>query len=915
MNAVGRDHELAAIASFFDAESVGTRFLMLEGEPGIGKTTLWRAGIEKAEASGYRVLSSSAAGAETQLAFTSLRDLLSDAFDKVADELPSPQRHALAVALLREDPGDQKLEQGTIAVGLLSTLGRLVRSAPILLAVDDVHWMDAASAAVLRYALRRLTQERIAALFTRRRDALDLLELDRLERERLSIFEVGPLSLGATGRILNERLGVRYARPTLHRVHEASGGNPFYSLELARALGESSDSLPQGAPLPVPTSLRQLVEGRLVALPRPTLDALAFASALSRPTVPILCAALGEDATPLLEPAIEAHVVDVQGHAVNFVHPLFAAAVYSLSSPRQRSLHARLAEVVADDEERVRHLALAIERPDAAVATALDDAAQTAAARGALDSAAALAEQAIRFTPDDERSTFPQRQLAAAEFLARAGSRQRAREVINTAWTAATGPDRARVALGLAWWGLADSPTRIAALEEAVLDAQGDARLLAQVHALLGCVLHPEIDVAAAEHHAALALELAERVGDPAILVLVLSLAEHIDFYAGRGVDLGRIERALELEALGANAWGEIGPTRFFRGHQLLATGELDAARSTFEALAAEGEHRGDSGYADVLVGLAVVEAHAGNLTRAQQLADDAREIVRDVDDAMEAWCHWPLALVAAMRGDAERARAVGTRALELADRTGSQLLQAHVSSALGLLELSLENTKAACSHLYEAARLVAKMRLREPGLVPFVPDLVETLVAIGEVEAAEAATAEFEEQARRLAREVALAGAARCRGLILASRGDLEAAVDVLEAARRLAAGVGQPFELARALLALGTVQRRARQKRAARETLNRALSILDQLGAKLWAEKTWAELGRIGGRAPSTGGLTPTERRIADLVAEGKTNKEVASVLVVADRTVESALTQIYRKLDVRSRTELAHKLSGQI
>src|SRR5438445_333735 len=200
MNAVGRDHELAAIASFFDAESVGTRFLMLEGEPGIGKTTLWRAGIEKAEASGYRVLSSSAAGAETQLAFTSLRDLLSDAFDKVADELPSPQRHALAVALLREDPGDQKLEQGTIAVGLLSTLGRLVRSAPILLAVDDVHWMDAASAAVLRYALRRLTQERIAALFTRRRDALDLLELDRLERERLSIFEVGPLSLRASAR-------------------------------------------------------------------------------------------------------------------------------------------------------------------------------------------------------------------------------------------------------------------------------------------------------------------------------------------------------------------------------------------------------------------------------------------------------------------------------------------------------------------------------------------------------------------------------------------------------------------------------------------------------------------------------------------------------------------------------------------
>jgi DNA-binding NarL/FixJ family response regulator len=265
------------------------------------------------------------------------------------------------------------------------------------------------------------------------------------------------------------------------------------------------------------------------------------------------------------------------------------------------------------------------------------------------------------------------------------------------------------------------------------------------------------------------------------------------------------------------------------------------------------------------------------------------------------------------LRGDAATARTLGAEGLRLADQFGDPLIQAKIPAALGLLELSLGNAPAARSHLAETARLVANAGIGEPGIVPFVPDLVEALVGVGELEAAATATGELEEQGRRLARRLAIAGALRCRGIIASARGNLAEAIDALEAARDATAPAGQPIELARTLLALGRAQRRQRRRSAARETLTEAVAIFDRLGARLWSEQTRAELARIGGRSPSTGELTPGEQRIAELVAEGKTNKEVAAILVVADRTVESALTQIYRKLDVRSRTQLARKLAG--
>jgi DNA-binding NarL/FixJ family response regulator len=166
------------------------------------------------------------------------------------------------------------------------------------------------------------------------------------------------------------------------------------------------------------------------------------------------------------------------------------------------------------------------------------------------------------------------------------------------------------------------------------------------------------------------------------------------------------------------------------------------------------------------------------------------------------------------------------------------------------------------------------------------LPDAIEALAALGRTDEAEA-----------------LGPVGRGRGLVLAARGDHEAALAALEQAQD-----ALPFERARTLLALGAEQRRARQRRAARASLQAALATFDALGASLWSAKARAELGRIGGRAPSSGELTPAERRVAELVAAGHTNREVAETLVLSVHTVEAALTQAYRKLGVRSRTELA-------
>jgi len=243
-------------------------------------------------------------------------------------------------------------------------------------------------------------------------------------------------------------------------------------------------------------------------------------------------------------------------------------------------------------------------------------------------------------------------------------------------------------------------------------------------------------------------------------------------------------------------------------------------------------------------------------------------------------------------------------------ERTGDRWSEIRCRSVLGLIALSLDQPQAACDWL-EPLGFTEAMGLREPGVFPYVPDQVEALVGVGELDHATTLTDRLEEQGLDRDRALALGTAARCRGLIDAARGDLPGAAAQLERSLELLERAASPFELARSSLTAGEIGRRMKQKRSAREDLDLAHAIFEEIGAPLWAERTRRELARIGGRAPTSTGLTPTEGQIARLVAEGRTNREVAEALFVSVHTVEANLKRVYRKLDVRSRTELARKL----
>ena len=292
---VGRDEELAAIARFLGEDPRPASALVLEGEAGIGKTTLWREATEQAAARAYLVLAARPAEADEQLSYAAVGDLLAGVLDQVLAELPAPQRSALEVALLLVDRPDPAPDRGTIAFAFLSGLRALARDTPVALAIDDVQWLDPPSAELVRFAAQRLADAPVRLLVAKRGvgGGPAPLELERALPHRVARLSVGPLSLGALHELLRTRLGTSFARPTLRRLHEASGGNPFYALEMARALNDRGGRVDPGLPLPIPAAFEDLLGSRLRALPEPTREALLVAAISSETTLTLLETALG----------------------------------------------------------------------------------------------------------------------------------------------------------------------------------------------------------------------------------------------------------------------------------------------------------------------------------------------------------------------------------------------------------------------------------------------------------------------------------------------------------------------------------------------------------------------------------------------------------------------------------------------
>jgi AAA ATPase domain len=498
---VGREDELGSLHAFIGEAGGPLAALVFEGEAGIGKSTLWLAGLEHARTRGLRVLSSRPAEAERSLAHVGLGDLFADVLDDVLPALTAPRRRALEVALLREEASGDPVDDRALAVTVHDVLQILSEREPILIAVDDVQWLDPSSSSALAFALRRLDENEVLVLLARR--LVDGGQPSGLEQalipERVQRLPVGPLSVGALHRFLRGRLDRTFARQTLLRIHERSGGNPFLALELARILDVNIDP-PQ--PLAVPESLEELVRARISGLPSSTREALALASALGTTSESFLeRAGVAPDA---LDPAAVAHVIERENGTIRFTHPLLSSVLYRDLGAERRSVHGRIAAIVEDPLVRARHLALSRDAPDADVAVLLDGAARLAADRGASAVAAKLAEQALRLTSPDEHGERQRRALATARAHQAAGEWTRARAITTDLLAEVEiGSVRAEALLLLA--ELESGDDRPALLEAALREAASSPALQSIVHCRLAWALRSK----GGSEHARAALELA----------------------------------------------------------------------------------------------------------------------------------------------------------------------------------------------------------------------------------------------------------------------------------------------------------------------------------------------------------------------------------------------------------------------
>jgi DNA-binding CsgD family transcriptional regulator len=909
---VGREEELGVLEALLDTRAAahGSTAVALEGEAGIGKSTLWQEAVAAAQARGLRVLTARAAETERNFAHAGLGDLLDELLPEVLPALTPPQRRALEVTLLVADEEGTPADPRALSVAVRSALQPFAEEG-LVLAIDDLQWLDAPSARALAFAVRRLQETRLLLIWTRRLDrrrTASPLE-EAIEPDNIQRVPVGSLSVGALHRIVVSRFGRPLPRPRLLRLHEVSGGNPFYALELARALGSEDGRRDPTQPLPVPERLEELLAARLGSFTGATRNALVLAAADARLTPAQLQAAGIEPAA--LDPALSERVVELTHGAVRFTHPLLASVLYQgLARGERRLAHRRLAEVAEESVAQARHLALSSDEPDSELAAELERAATAAAAHGTPIVAAELGEHALRLTPPGDCADADRRVAATALAHLAAGERARARVLAAELLARSTpGAQRARALVLRAGVEAGDIQRTIALLQEALGEAEEEAALQARIHRELSLRIRFTSGLRVAEQHARTAVALADQLDDDALRASARSSLALIRFNGGKPKALRLAEEAYELAA--ALPRPELAvDAGFALAHVLYWSCELDRARSLLEHLDVVWSERDEYLSASALWYLALVELRAGRLALAGEYAQRSREIGRqygrEEEDETPQDLH-PNTLVAAHRGELEHARELAELSVRLAQRHATRLMAP--AATLGVVELWRGDASEAAARFAEAEAIVDAGDRGEPSMAWWRAEQVEALLALGQIDDAVERLDAWEADARRLGRRWVVAQATRCRGLVASARGD-DGALSLLVDAVSQHEAAGDPFGRGRALLALGVARRRTKQKRAAREALEAAAEAFDEIGAAGWAARARQELGQIGGRTQSNG-LTPSERRVADLVAQGRTNAEVAATLFLAERTVASHLTHIYAKLGVRSRTELARKL----
>jgi len=907
---VGRGPEIEATVRWFRGS--GAVRLVLEGEAGIGKTTVFTATVQSIRESGGRVLLSSPSEAESRLSYVGLTDLLADHLPAIRASLPGPQATALSVAMRLEEPGDRRPDDTAVARGLLETLRRLARShGRLLVAIDDLRWLDAPSLAAVAYAARRLEpDDAVKLLTTHRIGAPEPPAFDqRVTTERVRL---GPVSIGGIHRIIRVQTGRTLARPRLLDLYAASSGNPLHALELARA--SDSDGQADGG------SFDSLFLARLAALPRRTREAFLLIAASADRSVARLEQAWGRDFGEAIEPAVTAGLVAVAGHQARPVHPLFSRLAYEAADDAaRRDVHRSLAASATTSEERATHLGRSRSGPDAEAAAEIEAAAVEARARGVRAVSATLFESAARLTPDTAMEARARRMLAAASAWFEAGDLALAEERLETLVAGLpTGPRRgeARLRLGIVLHETGRWRDAMAAFGDTLTETD-ELRLIAETHRRMAITAGYITSVADGMTHAEAALVAAEAAGDPETMTYCLATLALAHVMAGAAVTVfePHLERALRLEQELDHPLTGWTPRLVVAEFARLSL-DLKRARELYASVLREAEASGDATLEHwAAYGLGSTEMIAGDYLKAGHLAERAIELA-ETTGVLDLYGRRLMAQVEAHLGLAPRARELARAALTAAEANGGRLHAMAAHTALGQLALATGDPALAARDLRAARQIAVEMGFWNGVTIRAMLDEAEAAAAAGSLDQAREVLALVTTRVAPEAPGWLGPLISRGEGLLLAARGDADMAEKLLAgSAEELRCGQ-VPLEYGRALLVLGSVRRRARHQAAARETLDGAIATFERLGAALWATLARDELARIPGRRRSRNdALTATEERVAALVARGRSNREVATELFLSVKTVEVTLTRVYAKLDVRSRTELAGRFSPGI
>jgi DNA-binding CsgD family transcriptional regulator len=911
---LARTAELGAVEQLLDDLTPGPRGLLIEGEPGIGKTTICAAAMATASDREFVVLATRGSQSETGLSFAGLTDLLDEAADGMLRELPEPQRIALEVALARRMPGASPVGQREVAMAVLTVLRSLCAQRQVLLVLDDVSWVDSPTIEALRFALRRIRTEPIRVLGTMRLDQA----VSPLWREiPVDELTLDPLDESTIEELLRSRLNLTLPPRVLRALVHRTAGNPFWALEVGRALvrqpGEPTTDLP------LPASLTAVVNERLAGLDSAARTALIATSALAYPTVSLTSKAiegLVADPAAAVDAAVTAGVVVETAGKLRPAHPLVGyAALEALPPGGRANLHRRLAAIVNDPEQQARHMAIAADPPDAEVATALDAGAAAARARGATAAAVELAELAVEFTPRDHKSDLGRRRIEAAEVLYAVGEPERAARQADDIDPADMPSDVFRRTLPfrmeLTYW-TRGAPAAQEMIRRTIAEAGDDTHLRAVAFALASDVGDGKGGDRAG--YATEALELFDSLDvepDPAALAAALVYLADIAVSAGDGIRDDLLRRAERAQS--QMPWMPLTVrASVMRGFLLKVVDDLDGSRLSLQSSLELAQEEGEDGAMSPLLGhLALTECWAGRYPQAQEALDEA---LHRASGAPPAVLRATDGLLRVLTGDLDGAEQLieGEFRAEGPDIVARKAIV--YRQVLGAAALLRGNDSQAVAVLTTALELARAEGIHEPGRRQRLEgDLGQALVNTGRLSEALELAAELRVLGARTSRPTILGVGLRIEGLVKAAQGDLETAGSLLDDAVNAHLKSQLPLEYGRSLLAQGQVLRRRKAKREARSALETAVACFTALGAVPFVRIAEEELARVQ-PARSSGTLTRTERKIAELVVTGLTNREVAAQLFASVRTIEGHLASVYRKLRIRSRTELARILSEQ-